>query len=358
MARLALFVKSRLNTWDEICLNEDARLRNNTIWFTLAVFCLAAAMLVVDIVEKNLFRAVFSAVYAVVTLVLFLVQFNSLRYRPGVAFTFGGMALALCAFMLYSGGVAGYGFLWIFLVPGIGCLVLKTRWGLWFNCALVAIVLVMLLTPLHNMLLYPYATALRALFPVALALVAGVACATERLRYKTHKQLITTTEALQAFAFTDPLTKTYNRHALVSHFGNLQNDAHGLCFAMLDLDFFKKVNDRYGHTIGDKMLCHVVKVILQTIPPNALLYRWGGEEFLLVLKTSNCDDAELVLQKIRNSIEIRPLDADGRNILMTVSIGGVYAQKGSTIKDCIHHADACLYEAKQSGRNQIVSQHY
>lgn len=163
-------------------------------------------------------------------------------------------------------------------------------------------------------------------------------------------------KTLESFAFFDPLTNTFNRRALVSHFGKpIIAEAKGLSFAMLDLDHFKTVNDLYGHAIGDKMLKHVVGLLWEIIPSNSHLYRWGGEEFLLIIKTANKDLVLEKLEQIRACVQDNALPNEGERIPITVSIGCANAADNATIHDCIVLADQCLYAAKNGGRNQVVA---
>lgn len=169
-------------------------------------------------------------------------------------------------------------------------------------------------------------------------------------------ELASLNQRLKEHAFTDPLTFAYNRHAFSSHFGDAcAAKAYGLSFAVLDLDYFKKINDKYGHDVGDKMLKHVVESIWTVIPPNSNLYRWGGEEFLLVLKMRDKTTVLDILEAVREKVETTGLEADGKELFATISIGCVGAAKSDTVQECICRADQCLYAAKATGRNRVVA---
>ena len=168
---------------------------------------------------------------------------------------------------------------------------------------------------------------------------------------------IVTTKKMQDISITDPLTQIYNRRALELHFGETNKKHPGLAFAILDLDFFKKVNDDYGHDIGDEVLRHVVRLTKESIPACARLYRWGGEEFLFVLETNDRSEVDAVLNNLCKTIEKTPVvfnEGLRATIKVTASIGGVYPNLDLTIDECIHLADTHLYEAKENGRNRVV----
>jgi len=168
---------------------------------------------------------------------------------------------------------------------------------------------------------------------------------------------IVATQKLQDISVTDPLTQVYNRRALELHFGKANKKQSGLAFAILDLDFFKRINDNYGHDIGDEVLRHVVRLAKESIPDCVHLYRWGGEEFLFVLETNNVSEVNTVLNGVRETIEKTPIvfnEGLHATIHITASIGGVYPNLGLTIEECIRLADTHLYEAKANGRNRVV----
>ena len=354
MRHLARWLKRHLNSWDEICTDEKASLRSNLVLFTFAVACFYLVMLVANVTTGRLGPVVSSAAFLVFALVLCAAQLLRPAYQPALAYAFGALALAMCFYLLYTGGMNGYGFLWIFLVPLIGVMVLPGRVGFAFTLVLLALCVVLLCTPVHHWLLYSYVPTFRYLFPGALFAVCLILYLAEAMRHQMQKRLRLANQKLSSFAFTDPLTGAYNRHALASHFGSVEADAHGLCFAVLDLDWFKLVNDEHGHMVGDEMLCHIVAMIRKNMPPGALLYRWGGEEFLLILKTGDEAVCHGVLEGIRQSVQTTPLCSGDKEIFITISAGGCHAREGMPIAACIEQADEHLYEAKQTGRNRVV----
>lgn len=348
-------VKSKNAVWDEIGIDESARLRTNTILFSGITSCFFLIMAVYDIVAGQTCLLAVSIALAIVSSAVFFLQLALKQYRRWIAYVYGLMSIVMSVYLLYTGGMEGYSFLWIFLVPTISVMVVGRRDSLVFNIILQTIIVVMLQTPLHTRLLYDYPSALRTLFPLAIFFLTCCVYVGELMRYRTQRKLADTTEKLRSFAYNDPLTGAYNRHALVSHFADLDSDAYGLSFAMIDLDYFKRVNDRYGHITGDKVLIHIVRLITEDIPPNATLYRWGGEEFLLILKTMDETEAMAICEAIRRHAETTPLIAGEHNIRVTLSIGRCHGAEGTTINECIAAADENLYRAKQSGRNRVVA---
>lgn len=145
-------------------------------------------------------------------------------------------------------------------------------------------------------------------------------------------------------AFYDPLTNVYNRRAYDTLLIN-QNEV----IAIVDIDFFKKINDNYGHDVGDVILASLARVIKKY----AKTYRYGGEEFVLVFK---CDDYERCvgnLEKLRQEVEDFTFVVKNQEIKLTISIGVSFATNSKF--GAFEIADKRLYQAKQTGRNKVVS---
>jgi diguanylate cyclase (GGDEF)-like protein len=125
---------------------------------------------------------------------------------------------------------------------------------------------------------------------------------------------------------------------------------------MIDIDFFKKINDRHGHLTGDRVLAAIAVTISKTIRQYDSAYRYGGEELGVLLPESGIDDALLVAERIRRKIAGEEfVSDDGKKLNVTVSLGVAAFRPGLTdMKELIAEADAALYYAKQNGRNQVA----
>ncbi|HAS6061629.1 TPA: diguanylate cyclase [Vibrio vulnificus] len=163
---------------------------------------------------------------------------------------------------------------------------------------------------------------------------------------------------LQTLSYVDPLTGANNRRFFQSEIEtpNLLNRAHLYRIVLVDLDWFKSINDTHGHEIGDFVLVETAKRIKQQLASNELFVRWGGEEFLLVLK--NDDDLPLRLQKLVESIRTSAYQLKGKSYNITISVGasepcGLNELKNSS--DAFVTADMCLYRAKSLGRDRAIT---
>jgi diguanylate cyclase (GGDEF)-like protein len=197
---------------------------------------------------------------------------------------------------------------------------------------------------------------------------AGLLLANSLIRNDLNKNLYmavdkinTTTikaEVLEKFAYTDTLTGLYNRR----HFMELaQNPLEKskrfdrACYAMiLDLDFFKKVNDTYGHLAGDEVLVNAANVMKSTLRSYDLLCRYGGEEFVVLVTDTSKEAALHLAERIRESIAATPCIYNCIKIPLTVSIGVAATFPDCTIESLIDKADKALYKAKEAGRNRVI----
>ncbi|MDR2181816.1 MAG: sensor domain-containing diguanylate cyclase [Treponema sp.] len=197
---------------------------------------------------------------------------------------------------------------------------------------------------------------------------AGLFLANSLIRYDLNKNLylavdkINTTsiraDALEKFAYTDGLTGLYNRrHFMELALTSLEKARrfNTSCFAMiLDLDFFKKVNDTYGHLAGDEVLKNASSLMKKTLRSYDLLARYGGEEFVVLVTDTDRDPVMNLAERIRESIEKNPCVYGNLRITCTVSIGVAESAPDCSITGLIDLADKALYQAKESGRNRVV----
>ncbi len=167
-------------------------------------------------------------------------------------------------------------------------------------------------------------------------------------------------ELLKESSNLDPLTQIHNRRYFMNkaeaYYQRALRGQESLSFLFVDIDLFKKVNDIYGHLFGDEVLKIVAKVISESVRPVDLCCRFGGEEFLILLYKTNNEQAVLVGNRIRQTVENLVFE-ENREFKCTVSVG-VYSglpDNNKNIQHFIDNADQALYRAKESGRNRVVS---
>ncbi len=167
-------------------------------------------------------------------------------------------------------------------------------------------------------------------------------------------------EQLQRIANTDILTGLANRRAIIQRL-KLETDRsnrnhHPLSLLMFDIDYFKKINDTWGHAAGDSILSAIGEVCRNTRSID-LVGRWGGEEFVVILPDTNSENAAAVAERLRLIIA-DTIVTEGDTILkVTVSIGVTTSEFETKYEVLLAHADTALYDAKYLGRNQVVVWH-
>ena len=161
---------------------------------------------------------------------------------------------------------------------------------------------------------------------------------------------------LKKQASTDPLTGLSNRRSAIELINKLIKEGKepGFCVCMCDIDFFKKVNDSYGHDIGDNVLRGIAGTMLEGFPHKCLISRWGGEEFLVVFPEMNGDDAKMILDIIRCKIKKMEFRAGDKRFSVTLTYGlAEYGFDGDS-EALVKEADNKLYYGKEHGRDQVV----
>jgi diguanylate cyclase len=158
----------------------------------------------------------------------------------------------------------------------------------------------------------------------------------------------------------DSLTRLLNRrfiHTVLSREIALQKRAGAIGFAVLilDLDHFKSVNDRHGHAAGDMALQKVAALMTESVRPSDFVFRYGGEEMLLILVEADAATATKVAEEIRHKVaQAQILAPNGEHLALTVSIGGALAKGNIDYESVIAEADKALYQAKHAGRNRVM----
>jgi diguanylate cyclase (GGDEF)-like protein len=163
---------------------------------------------------------------------------------------------------------------------------------------------------------------------------------------------------LRRLAITDPLTEAYNREFLHQYLPQAielaEQRGEPLAVAMIDVDHFKEVNDRFGHSVGDRVLADVAHRLRAGIRARDLLVRYGGEEFLALLPGADAPQAIEIAERVRARLEGDPIAVDALAIAVRISIGVAETRRGiDSAKELIRRADEALYAAKRMGRNRV-----
>ncbi|HEX7830221.1 MAG TPA: diguanylate cyclase [Thermoanaerobaculia bacterium] len=177
-----------------------------------------------------------------------------------------------------------------------------------------------------------------------------------------QKELLETNKRLELLSITDGLTKLHNHRyfqdELFRAFEESQRYQRPLSLAMIDIDFFKKINDTYGHAVGDDVLKRAAKLYRESVRSTDLVARYGGEEFAVMMPETALQDAITFAEKIRHLLESTPLETQAGPVTATISLGvaSVPHSRIHSAKELIIAADRALYRAKKNGRNQVQAE--
>ncbi|MEO1779702.1 MAG: GGDEF domain-containing protein [Pseudomonadota bacterium] len=158
-------------------------------------------------------------------------------------------------------------------------------------------------------------------------------------------------EELRRLVERDRLTDVATRDFFFTRMAQ-EPEAYGISL-MIDIDFFKRVNDTYGHLTGDKVVSHVASVLRDAVRPGDIVCRFGGEEFVVFIADADHIAGAAMAERLRALVAASPIDEAGTTLSVTVSIGGSLKEATDHIETAIQRADDALYRAKNGGRNQV-----
>lgn len=172
-------------------------------------------------------------------------------------------------------------------------------------------------------------------------------------RIETYKK---TTE-LEQLTLVDPLTKSFNRRYLEIYFTRAlpvyNRITSSLSIIAIDIDYFKNLNDKYGHVFGDQVLTTLVNLIKNNLREMDSIVRLGGEEFIIILPHTDIQDAEIIAEMLRYIIENASFMNGKTPVKITISAGVTLLKKSESYQDILERVDLRLYEAKNLGRNRV-----
>lgn len=291
---------------------------------------------------------------------LLLLAFLILKYTYNqtlVACMISSMFFLLMVYLVSTGGVDNTGPLWIYFLPMVYMFLLGFKRGIFYISIFIITLLFILFSGNESLLYTSYSLTFKVRLLLTFLVVTLLAGAYEYSRKVTFEQIEKLSEELKVFSQRDYLTKVYNRrgmhNALIccNDLHKKQNKAFSLL--LCDIDFFKQVNDTYGHDVGDDILKRVALEIHNTIREEDIIARWGGEEFLILLPQCGLRDAYNIAEKIRKKIESISFEHISEDLRITVSIGLSQHVKEKSVSQTIQEADKQMYQAKEDGRNIV-----
>ncbi len=337
------------------------RRRHQLITLLLMLGCISGFMSVVNIITRQYSLLAATALFCVFSLASSWMGHVDKKGTRAASLLFSVEIVALFTYFILTGGTEGFSTIWLLLLPACGLFAFGIKQG----SALSALLFVELIFFFHIpfgrelLLCRDYTETFLVRFPFVYLAFWLVGLFLELVREETYRQLAESRENYAFLSNHDTLTALYNRVGFNAEMDRAVAEcAQGRKFALLimDLDFFKNINDTYGHSAGDKVLRSVADTIRACLGTRrAAACRWGGEEFAILLFDEGADDYREIAENLRTAIALAEHEKE-HHIRLTVSIGGVRSDELEELSapKAVLTADEMLYKAKESGRNRTV----
>lgn len=297
-----------------------------------AVLALAVAVFFIAHRTKRPRLILYSYLALAVFLVVSYQALLSAYYTPGVEQSFMEMTIA-------------------FIVIDLACFLLPNRWIYSLVFAIGVAVMFLGATSWYMEALPSHQVLGVSLYFLFVIILGGMFSRSLQVQRRMHYFRV---EQLEQLSSTDRLTGVYNRQKFDEVFsgwlGRREEDADGFSTIMFDLDNFKKLNDTYGHLMGDEVLVGSVDAVREGIRTRDIFARWGGEEFMILLPGTSLEAAAGLAERLRATIEGLEFPQGART---TASFGVTAYQPGDTTDSVIIRVDECMYRAKQEGKNRV-----
>lgn len=197
------------------------------------------------------------------------------------------------------------------------------------------------------------------IFCLASIRITGILASAQHQRLALSHQLKISSDNAKKLARTDELTGLPNRRAFYETadilFKTSQRTHENIALILIDIDYFKRVNDSFGHISGDTVLVQIGKTLQQTVRASDTCARIGGEEFAIIFLASLTDDAVQLAEKVRLAIANTPINVNVNHQKLAITASFGVAMGGESINNIFRYADEALYQAKEAGRNRVIS---
>lgn len=261
-------------------------------------------------------------------------------------------------FFIKQGIPGGFSILWILIVPSAAMSIFGMKVGSIYSIVLFLDVIFFFWMPFgRDLLMYDYSDTYMLRFPFVYVCIYLTSFYVEWIRQKTMEDLIESEKKNRWLYRHDALTGAYNRHAFYEELDKTLSNASDKVVGtiIMDIDNFKRVNDTYGHNVGDKVICRLSDIIMKNICEHCLFCRWGGEEFLIVMRCEH--DPMKIAEAIRCEVAQNQMQLENGEILtFTVSVGVAFCESADSevFIERVNDADKAMYAAKKAGKNKVV----
>lgn len=263
----------------------------------------------------------------------------------------------LMFYLVFTGGVSNTGPLWIYIVAPVSLFVHGLKRGLIELVFFLVVISAIMFHTIDGITPVTYTNEFKLRLIYSFLTITFLSALYEYAREKSFKDTLKLSQKYQRLANFDPLTGISNRRNALSILqqeqSRLARNNEPLSIVLCDVDHFKKINDQFGHNVGDAVLVELAKIFSNMMREQDCIARWGGEEFLFILPQTNADNAYIIAEKILTHLQQHAIKHNDDEINVRVSMGISQFKDKQSIDDVINCADKYLYQAKDAGRNQI-----
>lgn len=335
-----------------ILTDDGRRARFQYEWIYILLAVISAFMTIVNVATNKGILMCSTLIFA--ALCAFDYAFSRLGERELQisSYFLSAELIGLFSFFLISGEPEGFAAIWACLLPACGMVLYGRRRGVRMSLVMLAILIFFLWVPFGNALCrFEYTASFRLRFPFLYCASFLLALFLEIVRELTQSELARIQKDYEHLCYNDALTGLNNRAGFekaIVHFVQMP-----MSCLMIDLDYFKKVNDTYGHAAGDIVLREAGRILRQTLGDDWVLVRWGGEEFVAMAEErfDPSEAADRLCRAFRAHVFHLP---DGTDLHVTISVGAIRSDGSETTDEIMIRVDECLYRAKEAGRDRFI----
>ncbi len=350
--------KGTMSGMQEAIRDDNMRKRLMFEWLNILLSLVSLVMTGVNIFTKEYTLMMSTLIFFLVCIVNLVFIKQDGKKGNTLYIIFAGETIVLLTFFLVSGIPNGFSALWVCLIPSFSLLIFGRNSGTFYSMIVFFMLIFLFWVPFGQKLLrYRYTDEFMLRFPFYFAACYLLALVVEMIRAQTQGQLLESEQKYRYLYCHDALTGLYNRYGfntlVDADYENPKSEK--VAVLMIDIDGFKNINDQYGHNNGDIVLKGIAGILEKTFCERTYYCRWGGEEFIVYLHCEH--DYMETAERLRRSVEEAEFRSDGLVMKATVSMGlcSVETMEKASISALVNQADQCLYQAKDRGKNCIVS---
>lgn len=334
-------------------------IEHNRKVFLIAVYAIVGALIMVPLGTLSIINGYnmlgeILVANSVFSLGLMLYSRISQRVRL-VSYLFATQGGILGLFLIMHGGIEGTG---VYYAPALALIMIMLaittmRSGFIISLIFLAALVIGLYTEAFEV--YHYSEIHKSRVVIGLSCILIMALISEWMRIQSYAAISKANRQLSVDANHDPLTQLLNRRGFEIEIDRIGGTDFPAALAVIDIDHFKKINDVHGHDAGDIALQQVAGHLKSNIKGKDLICRWGGEEFVVLFRHTSLKNAETVLDQLGQIIRSSPIHHRKNHFQLTFSAGLAQLRYRNDFRRCMNQADELLFQAKQNGRDRIMT---